>query len=278
MFYENERYSMIGIYKLNFKDGSFYIGQSININRRLYYHSHTKGRGSPKLQKAYTESEYVNHEILEECDLLGLSTREEYWINKLKPTLNTLPGGPTLAGLNHSRSKYTKEQILKVIHLYVDTYKSISDIAREADVSISTAHDICKGRAHTWATAEIDLESVRADRENSKSFYVYYKDGSKHLVESHTEFEIKHNLTSGSMTRIFLNKSCSINKGEWSLFPIDFTKYKLTTDEGIEFIGTLDYIKEVFNDLELSNNTKARLLRGKPSLGFTMKKLPETAN
>ena len=266
---------MIGIYKLNFKDGTFYIGQSVNIDKRLYYHSITKGRGSPKLIKAYTESEYIGYEILEECSGDIISAREVYWIEKLKPVLNTLPGGTVLSGFNHPRAKYTKEQVLRVVQLYVDTEMQLSDIARTMDMSVPIVHDICKGRAHTWATVDIDLETVRATRENAKSFYIYDPYGNKHLVEERSQFETLHGLSPGSITRILTNASNSLKSG-WSLFPIDNTQYLLTTDEGLEFKGNLVYIKELFYILDIPRATRQKLLKGRTSLGYTLKNLEET--
>jgi len=59
---------MAYIYKLIFDNGDFYIGQTSNIEVRITNHRSSKGKGSPKLQKAFKTSKYLGYEILEECD------------------------------------------------------------------------------------------------------------------------------------------------------------------------------------------------------------------
>ena len=78
---------MIGIYKITSKIDStiFYIGKSNNIQRRFKEH----------IQKTYQQSripfdDYINKDnqndfnfdILEECSLNELNSKEKYWVDK----------------------------------------------------------------------------------------------------------------------------------------------------------------------------------------------------
>ena len=81
---QDSRYQNGVIYKYHYKDNPdwFYVGQSINVTRRLGDHRRTC---SPK--------EIVT-EILEEYPCMNqrqLSRREQYYMDTLNPTLNSRP-------------------------------------------------------------------------------------------------------------------------------------------------------------------------------------------
>ena len=71
---------MIGIYKITKKiDGKSYIGQSNDIQRRFNEHKTKKGLIIDQAIQKYGVSAF-NFEILEECSLEELNSREKYWI------------------------------------------------------------------------------------------------------------------------------------------------------------------------------------------------------
>lgn len=72
-----------GIYKLTFKDGSFYIGKSSNIDKRWAQHSKAmlKGTHAKKIQEAYYNNGMPKFEIIFECHQDHIDILEGYYIN-----------------------------------------------------------------------------------------------------------------------------------------------------------------------------------------------------
>lgn len=74
---------MIGIYKIQNKlNGKIYIGQSVNITRRLWEHKTSKN-AKPGNIDYYIQKEGIDnfeYDIIEECDKESLIEREIYWI------------------------------------------------------------------------------------------------------------------------------------------------------------------------------------------------------
>lgn len=73
---------MIGIYKITNPKGRVYVGQSINLQRRLKeYQVLSKSLGQVKLHYSFKKYGINNHtfEVLEECLLQELNIRERYW-------------------------------------------------------------------------------------------------------------------------------------------------------------------------------------------------------
>lgn len=150
----------IGIYKLTFSNGAFYIGRSINIEKRFKDHCSHLSRncsGSPKLQAEYNRLESLPLlDILEEASIDTLSDKEVYWIklyDAVNKGLNVLIGGTdVLYGDTHPQSKYSNEQIVNVLeYLASDTpiYTHI-DIEKLTKVKSTTIKDIVCGKGHTW--------------------------------------------------------------------------------------------------------------------------------
>jgi hypothetical protein len=86
-----------GIYKIASNDLVLYVGQSKQLNGRIDKHKHLiKNPDSKwiKQKKLYDtiNTQYPNYtiSIIEECSVDKLIERENYWINELKPILNTL--------------------------------------------------------------------------------------------------------------------------------------------------------------------------------------------
>lgn len=73
---------MVGIYKIISPSGRIYIGQSINIERRLEKYKKFKDcKKQHKLLNSFNKYNVANHifEIIEECDIENLNDRERYW-------------------------------------------------------------------------------------------------------------------------------------------------------------------------------------------------------
>lgn len=74
---------MIGIYKITSPSGRVYIGQSINIEKRLYRYSRIDSniKGQKRLYRSLKKYGYESHtvEILEECSEAELNVKERFY-------------------------------------------------------------------------------------------------------------------------------------------------------------------------------------------------------
>lgn len=123
---------IIGIYKITNPKGKLYIGQSININRRLNEYKTLQTFQQPKIYYSLQKYGVKNHifEIIEECTLETLSQREIFWkkyYNSVKNGLNcelydsNCPGPRSKAvrkkisqSLQNHHLNYTEEVIQKM--------------------------------------------------------------------------------------------------------------------------------------------------------------------
>lgn len=111
---------MIGIYKITNKiNGKFYIGQSVDIERRFMEHKTPHGTiTSIKLAMRKYGKENFLFEVIEECSDEDLNEREMYWIATLKPQYNRCSGGT--GSKNHHVSKETREELSLKSRVYWD--------------------------------------------------------------------------------------------------------------------------------------------------------------
>ncbi len=160
----------IGIYKLNFSNGDFYIGQSKNIENRYSTHvCKLKGGIAPsKLQNAYKVAGLPVLEIICECLVSELDKIEAEAIeifDAVHKGLNTFSrrhGGITESALRiHGNSQYTEEQIKAVLLLLSAGMHSLLDISNGTGVSGFVVQNISAGRSHTW------LKSIYPDEYTS---------------------------------------------------------------------------------------------------------------
>ena len=72
---------MIGIYKITSPTKKIYIGQSINIEKRFKHYKSLRCKSQTKLYNSFLKYGYNNHvfEIIEECEISELNTRERYY-------------------------------------------------------------------------------------------------------------------------------------------------------------------------------------------------------
>jgi group I intron endonuclease len=72
---------MIGIYKITSPSGKVYIGQSINIKKRISNYKSTSCKKQSKLYHSIKKHGWENHkfEVIEECVVHLLNERERYW-------------------------------------------------------------------------------------------------------------------------------------------------------------------------------------------------------
>ena len=73
---------MIGIYKITSPSKKIYIGQSINVNKRLKEYKYLSNcKTQPKLYNSLVKYGFSQHifEIIEQCSVEELNVRERYW-------------------------------------------------------------------------------------------------------------------------------------------------------------------------------------------------------
>ncbi len=147
----------IGIYSLYWEEPDLiYIGLSSNIERRFRAHIYTLELGvhdNFKVQNTFNKYGIPTQSILEECSVEELNDRESYWItefNSINLGLNIIEGGGASYGCNHTTSKYSKMQILKVLVLLAKTDNTINSISERTKVQKSTVSSIINKKVHTW--------------------------------------------------------------------------------------------------------------------------------
>jgi group I intron endonuclease len=72
---------MSGIYKIISPNDRIYIGQSVNFKKRFTDYKFLKCKTQRRLYNSIIKYGYLNHrfEIVEECDINNLNSRERYW-------------------------------------------------------------------------------------------------------------------------------------------------------------------------------------------------------
>ena len=144
------------IYKMtNDIDGTIYIGQSVNPQRRFNQHTNSKGQSTSKaIKNAVLKygADNFSLEIIEECDENNFEDREMYWIDYYKRNgynlYNKTKGGenpPTFKGENNPLCKHTDEQLKDVIYLLQNTFYSHKQIAKMTNSGVDFVHKVNAG-------------------------------------------------------------------------------------------------------------------------------------
>jgi hypothetical protein len=150
-----------GIYKLLFNDGSYYIGQTINLDIRKKEHYRLlllQEHHNYKVQNTYDECKKLPRFIvLETCSIEYLNTIEAELINiKDHKCLNIKPGGDSSVGYNAPTAKYLTSDIELAFLLLVDhpgiSHKEVSEFT---GVDINTVHDISAGRNRAFTEMKL---------------------------------------------------------------------------------------------------------------------------
>lgn len=97
-----------GVYAMrNLVNGKRYVGSSVNLNqRRLCHLNHAKHQRHKNkiIQHEFNMfgAEAFDFQILEECSPETIITREQWWLNFIKPEYNVQPNAGTCRGRVHS--------------------------------------------------------------------------------------------------------------------------------------------------------------------------------
>jgi group I intron endonuclease len=147
---------MIGIYKITNPLGKVYIGQSIDIERRLKEYSNpNRVKKQVKLYNSickYSVSEHI-FEVVEECIIEELNERERYWqdyYNVIEKGLNCLL--TKTEDKSGKMSEDTKRKIGKPViqyslqGLYIKEWNTIAEAGRALRIDYTRIPVCCKGR------------------------------------------------------------------------------------------------------------------------------------
>ena len=259
------------IYKITFDSGDTYIGQTANFARRKYNHFTQRGKGSPKLEAAFRKQPTPTMEIIDTATEDNVNELEAKYIEELNPSLNTLPGGEPLRGLNSPKARYTREQILKVVDLFLNSVHTYTEISELTGVKQGALHDVLKQRTHSWATEAIPyhkIEEARALRSPKKRLY----SPTNELFEADTIAELSSvtGLRISSISSI-LNSSRGYSDSGWAAYPHETVQLVFNGEATTMTMGQARLaIKE---DETLSPFQIKRILAGKKSQGWQLKKL-----
>lgn len=141
-----------GIYKLSFDDGTFYVGQSLDISNRYREHLNNLYNNTHfnyKVQAAYNKCGEPKLEYIISCKPSELNHYEVEYIDlSNKNQLNILPGGNMSArGELSPRAIYYDNDILEVFLIlaeYPNADKQL--LSYEYSIDINTIYDISAGR------------------------------------------------------------------------------------------------------------------------------------
>lgn len=167
---------MIGIYKITKKiDGKSYIGQSNDIQRRFNEHKTKKDLIIDQAIQKYGISAF-NFEILEECSLEELNSREKYWIafyNTYKGFgYNCNEGGGDSRGENNGRTKLTNNDVAYIRECY-DLHYRRRDVYEQFKNKISFSAFASIWDGTTWK----DIKQEVYTKENKEYYMRHATDG-----------------------------------------------------------------------------------------------------
>lgn len=101
---------------MNIENGKTYIGSSVNLSKRLSYYYSKKHmetqlkKGKSAIYSSILKNGLSNFQlgILEYCEPDNAVSREQYYIDLLKPEYNILPTAGSLLGFKHSEETLEK--------------------------------------------------------------------------------------------------------------------------------------------------------------------------
>lgn len=223
---------MIGIYKLEF-ESSFYIGQSLNIERRFNSHIwmlKNNLHSNNKMQKLFNNTNKLPKlVVLEECNSEKLNVLEKYYINKYNATtdgLNILNDSIiNMFGEDHPTAIYSNKQILEIFKEILLNELSLKCIAEKYCVDKGLVYSIASGINHSWIKEiypkdyikMLELKYIRSNGKTAKDQGIKYPlikspNGEIFEVTNLNQFAEEHNINKSSLCQLLNGKRKSANK------------------------------------------------------------------
>ena len=140
-----------GIYLLKFADGLEYVGQAIDIEKRWEQHKSNMltNKASSKMQHAFKTCGLPKIEIIIECHKDNLGILENYYIQLLRPALNTVLNGI-----------YSDVELI-IIERNLDLVKFSTTDLFDAYNKLEAAMNICAEQSKALEAGLIELEEAR---------------------------------------------------------------------------------------------------------------------
>lgn len=164
-----------GIYKMtNNINGKIYIGLSVNIDTRMYNHYWSAFNPNASEYNSYLSrairkysKENFSHEIIEECSISDLPSRERHWIEYYNSTDRNI--GYNVSSGGDGNSSWGEEETNKIITYYQEgkSAEEISFLTGRTESSIQNRlHLLGVKSPKYWAGDELQLleELVLANR------------------------------------------------------------------------------------------------------------------
>lgn len=175
-----------GIYKIDFPNGKSYIGQSINIYKRIREHNQKHRQlVDQAIDKYGLIQDFI---LLEQCSPSELDEKEKYWIQYYQTNLrekgyNLTQGGDcsNLRGIDNPNSKFTKQDLDDIYDLLINHPEfSCIEIAKKYNVNKNVISNINTGKHYTNVNYTYPLRSQQKVF-NSREFL--YQDFAKEKLK-----------------------------------------------------------------------------------------------
>ena len=214
---------MIGIYKIeNINNNKIYIGQSLDIKRRIRQHLCKKDTLIDCLIQKLGVENFV-FSVVEECEVDLLNEREKYWIdyyNSYENGYNRTRGGK---GSPDNFIKLSTADVKEIYELLINSNLSQKQIAKLYNVGQDTISEINHGKTRVQSGYIFPLRNNKKDIvQTKKIFYLskeqliadfielksFSKIGKKYNVSSHPVRNIanKYGFSAKTMKDLFLKK------------------------------------------------------------------------
>jgi hypothetical protein len=220
-----------GIYKLEFTDGTYYIGQSVNLQTRQKEHYRLLLAGKHhnfRVQDTYDKlKELPIFTTIINCDVESLNTEEDRYINiKDIKCLNIKAGGSSNFGINAVGAKYETSDIeLAFLILVNNPGISHKEVSEYVGIDINTVHDISSGRNRAFTEMKVKypaeyekLLKIKANNTRGKfSVTIMHTDGRTVTLLSGelSKFCKQNNIQTSNLSKV-INGSRKTTMG-WSL-------------------------------------------------------------
>ena len=189
---------MIGIYKITNPKGKIYIGQTIDIQRRVYQYEKFNCKEQPKLYNSLKKYGFENHkiELIYECDIESLTFFERYYQELYKSTENDNLNC-FLVTTKDKTGRHTEETKTKISNALKGKKKTTEHISKLPQNQ--------KGKFRPKSSAETKIKMM-LNNGKSKKVYQYTKDGvflKEHISALQAELETgATNISSAALGRL----------------------------------------------------------------------------
>lgn len=152
---------LVGVYKM-FVGDNVYIGASRDLKIRWKEHRYTMRVGkhrNPNVQRICNEFgwEAFQFEVLEYCQKRSLDKKEQYWINKLKPNLNSVLIVGSFVKQTEEQLQKKRDAICVKVYQYnlkgefIKEWEGIVDAAKATGARGACISKCAKGKGYTAA-------------------------------------------------------------------------------------------------------------------------------